>query len=227
MALATVDELRRYVAAAGTAGGGARLDDGLLESLLDASSARVRAELRDRTLDVVPALVHADPADPASPLVDTAPAVEVRVPLTGAPQRIVQVPDLRTLETYAVTGGAAYGPDVVDTPGATPAWSAPTLMRDGPRGRTALWLRFPTAVWGTELAIVGRWGPAGTTEEDELAPSPAVREAVLVWAARAYHNRTARYADTVQDPAGGVSSYFRNLPPDVASTLDGLRVPGV
>lgn len=219
MALATVDELRRYVAAAGTAGGGARLDDGLLESLLDASSARVRAELRDRTLDVVPALDGAG--------ADTAEPVEVRVPLTGSPQRIVQVPDLRELVSYAVLDGAGYGPDVVDVPGATAPWSSPSLMRDGPRGRCALWLRFPVAVWGTELAIVGRWGPAGTTEEDELAPSPAVREAVLVWAARAYHNRTARYADTVQDPAGGVSSYFRNLPPDVASTLDGLRVPGV
>lgn len=214
MALATTEDLKRYLRTAGTVSAGAALDDALLEGLLAASESRVRSELRDRTLDVVPALV-----DVAGELADTAEPVEVRVPLTGYPQRIVQVPDLRELVSLTVDDVAAASD--VDT-----AWSTPRIMRAG-RELSGCWLRFPAAVWGTELAIVGRWGPAGVTADEPLAPSAAVRDAVIVWAARAFHNRTARYADTVQDPAGGVSQYFRNLPPDVATTIDGLRIPGV
>lgn len=210
--LASLDDFKRYLRAAGTVSAGGSLDEELLKSLLRASESRVRAELRDRTLDVLPAS-------------ESDPPVEIRVPLTGYAQRIVQVPDLRELSSITVVGGSGYGGDVIDVPGA-PAWSAPSLMRAG-RERSAVWLRFPAAVWGTELAIVGRWGPAGVREDEPLAPSPAVVEAIIVWAARAFHNRTARYADTVQDPAGGVTQYFRNLPPDVATTIDGLRVPGV
>lgn len=131
--------------------------------------------------------------------------VEVRFPLV-APTRIVQVPDLREVVTVTVNGA--------DLP--TSGYS----LRGRPHEATALWLKLTTpAIADGELTIVGHWGPPEVDDD--------VREAVVVWAARAFHNRTARYADTVQSPDGGVASYFRNLPPDVKLLVDALEVPGL
>jgi hypothetical protein len=199
--LATVEELKRYLRTVGTVSAGAGLDEDLLGDLLAAASARIIAALPERTL--IPDLPGDDP-------------VEVRIPYTGG--RIVQVPDLRELVTY-------NGTLIADNP------LGPTLMRR-PRELCALWLQFGGG-WtippypGGELVLVGRWGPAAARLGDPIEVNPAVREAALVWAARAYHNRTARYADTVQSPEGGVASYFRNLPPDVKATVDALTIPGL
>lgn len=202
--LASVEELKRYLRTAGTVSAGASLDETLLGDLLAAASSRIIGALPERTL--IPDAPDAEP-------------VEVRIPYAGG--RIVQVPDLRELVTF---NGAAYVPGAV--PGVV---TGPTLIRR-PREVCSLWLQFGTApVWTTpgELVLVGRWGPAGMRIGDPIEVNAGVREAALVWASRAYHNRTARYADTVQDPQGGVSSYFRNLPPDVKATVDALTIPGL
>lgn len=198
--LASVEELKRYLRTAGTVSAGASLDETLLGDLLAAASSRIIAALPERTL--IPDPPDADP-------------VELRIPYAGG--RIVQVPDLRELVEL---NGAPY---------VAGAYGGPLLVRR-PREVCSLWLQFGTApVWTTpgELVLVGRWGPAGMRIGDPIEVNAGVREAALVWAARAYHNRTARYADTVQDPAGGVASYFRNLPPDVASTIEALRIPAL
>lgn len=207
--LATVAQLRRYLHTSGTVVAGAQVDETLLEDLLGAASSRIIEQLPERTL---------------IPDLDDAPPVEVRIPFVNA-RTIVQVPDLRELVSIDVQPAAIAGVELVDQPAPT-ALHGFTLVRR-PRHVCALWLHLAAPVNGSELVINGRWGPADLRTGEPLEVNRAAREACLVWAARAYHNRTARYADSVQDPAGGVSNYFRNLPPDVASTIDALRVPGV
>lgn len=216
MSLATVEQLRERLRTAGSVSAGANLDEGLLASLLAGAERRIRLQLPERTLDMRPALV-------GDPLEDTGEPVELRIPLYGRATSIVRVPDLRELTSIDVSPAAAGG--AIDLPELT-ALGTYTLIRR-PGQACALWVRFPSPVLGEELVIVGRWGPAELELDGELAVNDAVNDAVLVWAARAFHNRTARYADTMQDPAGGVASYFRNLPPDVASTIEALRVPGI
>lgn len=62
-----------------------------------------------------------------------------------------------------------------------------------------------------------------------FAEVPAsVREATLGWAQRAYHEHRARMSDAQADPdGGGFVSYFRQVPPFVATTIDYFRVAGV
>lgn len=205
--LATVEQLRSMLRTTGTVSAGAEINEVLLQDLLEAASSRIIEMASDRTL-----VADSPDADP----------VEVRLILAG-PTTIVQVPDLRELVTLDVTRPALY-PGAIDVPTST-LISTPTLIRR-PRHACALWLRFPLPICGDELVITGRFGPA-EQRVGSLDVLSAVREAALVWAARAYHNRTARYADSVQDPAGGVANYFRTLPADVASTINALAVPGI
>lgn len=214
--LATVDQLRMFLPTAGTVSAGAAIDGALLGLLLSSADQRIRQALPERTLDVRPALQ-------GNPLTDTGEPVEVRIPLARS-ARIVQVPDLRAVTSITVTP-VNYG-TAIDLPPEPTSVAGYTLIRR-PRHACALWIKFPTPVIGSELVITGRWGPAEAEVGDPLDVNAAARDACLVWAARAYYNKAARFADRTQDPAGGGLDYFRSLPADVASTIDSLRVPGI
>lgn len=217
-ALATIEQLRATIASTGTVVAGAQIDEALLARLLAAATDRLMQELPERTLDIYPAPVGDPPEDTADP-------VEVRIPIT-TPRRVFQVPDLREVVSIATTTGMPS--NVIDTPALPAALPSTYQLIRRPREVCALWVMFPWRVTGTELVIVGRWGPAALRVGAPLDVNEAVRDAVLVWAARAYHNRAARFADSVQESStGNVANYFRNLPADVASTINALRVPGL
>lgn len=210
--IGTRDELRRYLH---TAGGGAE-EDTLLDDLLAAASDRFKSLTPGRTLEP-------DPAPPAEG--DPAPAPIVRT--FRARGSVVRLPDLRVDSLSAVAlDGAALDVAGLDLEG-----------RDGEG--TYLIARLPQAApmpvdvlvpigntWTTAagryrrtVSISGYWGPA--------APFPRVVEAVLIWAARVYHERAARWSDARQDPEGGVASYFRRIPPSIEAVVNDLRVPGL
>jgi hypothetical protein len=135
----------------------------------------------------------------------------------------VQVPDLREVVSITVDGVAQTD-----------------YRLRARRGEPALWVRFgassgigvagvlvpattgvgfyDSSTVDREVAITGRWGPT--------VVAPRVKEAVLIWAARVYHERAARWSDARQDPEGGVASYFRRIPPSIEAVVNGLRVPG-
>lgn len=207
--LATLEQLRHTIASTGTVVAGAQIDEDYLARLLAAATERLMGELPERTLDIHPAPVGDPPADTADP-------VEVRIPITY-PRRVFGVPDLRELVSLNVQHA--------ESTAVAPAGY--TLIRR-PREVCALWVRFPYRLTGTELVIVGRWGPAGLRVGTPLDVSESVRDAALVWAARAFHNRAARFADSVQESTtGNVANYFRNMPADVATTINALRIPGL
>ena len=72
---------------------------------------------------------------------------------------------------------------------------------------------------GTYSDLTGWFGFENTPEE--------IHSAVLTLAARAFNERLSRYGDAVQDPEGGVTAYFRAIPPNVAATLQGYREVGL
>lgn len=210
--LATIDDLRRYL---NTPGGGSAspAETQLLEDVLRAASSRFVELLPDRTLVPLPASDGDDP-------------VAMTFPMYG---RVVRVPDLRTVTALAIDGTAYAG----------------TYVLRGRPGKPSWWLRFPSGIGATPgvvdlpagyangydfvdaassgdrlLTVTGYWGPAGDVE-------PHVREAVLIWAARVYQERAARWSDARQDPEGGVTSYFRSIPPAIKATIDSLRIPGL
>lgn len=214
--LASRERLERYIRTAGAAvGRQSALDSELLDDVLAAASSRIVQAVPDRTLEAAPALVQPE-GDPLPPRVDTAEPQARQFLLDYAGASVVQVPDLRVLESATIDGREL---DV-----------ARITFRRRPGELCALWVRLPHRETG-ELELIGRWGPAlarvGTPVAD-LAVDPAISEACVQWAARVYWNRASRGADNVQDPAGGsVLGYFRNLPPDVKVVLDGLVVPGL
>lgn len=219
-ALATIAQLRKMLRTVGTVSAGADVDEELLQACLDAASERVIGELPERTLDVHPALVAGEDDE----LVDEADPVTLRIPL-WRPRRTVQVPDLR--EVTSIEVAPLQPASVIDLPELS-ALPGSYVLRRRPRQTCALWLQASSAIVGSELVITGRWGPAEHREGEPLEVNAALREAVLVWAARAWHNRTARFADSVQEPSSGaIANYFRNLPADVATTLNALRIPGL
>lgn len=198
--LATLDDLKLHLKSTGAASAGAALDDGLLTQLLEAASARMQQERPERTLEPVPALEGED---------DTGDPVEFR----RLARRVLQVPDLRTVESIRLDDRDPLTSSQYALIRRRPDWPAIYLhlspgLTDG----------------ASEVIITGRWGPA---DSDTLAPNVAVRHAAIVWAARAFHNRTARYADTVATPDGGAAAYFRQLPPDVLAVVNALHIPGV
>lgn len=138
--------------------------------------------------------------EPPSP---SAPPIERRFRAAG----VVQIPDLR--EAVEVR---------LDDRVLTPSDYVLRRRRDDP----ALWivLRYSCSpLFAEELIVSGHWGP--------ISVEPDVEEACIVWTARVFHQRTARFADNQGMPDGGVLGYFRNLPPDVKATLDALEVPGL
>lgn len=208
--LATIAELKLHLHTAGAVSGPAAISDELLGDLLEAASSRMAEERPERTLEPDPPLVPVPDTDPVE-LEDTADPVERRF----AARSVVQVPDLREVTSVSFDDGTPLDA------------SQYRLIRRRP-DHPALWLKLATGAVGLELGrdeliIVGRWGPA---DSSTLEPKGSVHHAALVWAARAFHNRTARYGDTVATPDGGVTAYFRQLPPDVLATVNALQIPG-
>lgn len=207
--IGSLEELRRYLH---TPGGGAPTDDELLGDLLAAADDRFKALCPGRTLEPMPA-----PAAAGAP----APAPLEKVFRSRG--SIIRVPDLRTLSAIAVDG-VVTDPATIDLEG-----------RDGED--TYLIARLPTAAIGTidVLVPVGNtWVPGNTARRRVVISGywgppevlPRVKEAVLIWAARVYHERAARWSDARQDPDGGVASYFRSVPPSIKATADSLRGAG-
>lgn len=56
---------------------------------------------------------------------------------------------------------------------------------------------------------------------------PSIRDAVLGWAQRAYHETRARMGDSVVDPDGGVQTYFRSVPTFVSGPASSFRIDGL
>lgn len=137
--------------------------------------------------------------EPASP---SAAPIERRFDAAG----VVQVPDLREAVEVRLDDRVLTSSEY-------------TLKRR--RNDPALWLKLRdcSPFGARELIVIGRWGPPSVR--------PNVREACIVWTARVFHQRTARFADNQAMPDGGVLGYFRNLPPDVKIVLDSLWVPGL
>lgn len=202
--LATVDSLKSRIRALGAAGTSAMTpsDDDELARLLEAASARILEAAPDRTIEPLDEL-----------------ELDFHLPWG---HRIVRVPDLRGTAISATLDGVEL--DVT-------SWTYVRRTRE----LCALWVRldrhhYGHGLNGGELKITGKWGPVGAkvgTAEEDLAVRADIADAALVWAARAWHSRAARFADTTQDPSGGVASYFRNLPPDVKIVVDSLEIPGV
>jgi hypothetical protein len=214
--IGSVEELRRYLH---TVAGGGATDDALLTDLLAAASDRFISLVPDRTLEPLPALRDAgEGADPR--YIDDEPPVTLEFTTRA---RSVQVPDLREVVSITVDG-------VEQT----------DYRLRARRGEPALWVRLGAAAGigvpgvlvpattgvgfydsssvDRDVSVTGRWGPA--------VVAPRVKEAILIWAARVYHERAARWSDARQDPEGGVASYFRRIPPSIEAVVNGLKVPG-
>lgn len=56
---------------------------------------------------------------------------------------------------------------------------------------------------------------------------PSIRDAVLGWAQRTYHETRSRLADSSVDPEGMVQNYFRSVPLFVSQPISSFRVPGL
>lgn len=176
----------------------------LYTRLLDAASRRVE-EYTGREFLPDPAYVS------ESPIVDTAAPVTRTIALAAieygpfqqpALQRfyaVARVPDARSL-TAVTSDGTALAAD---------QWEL-----EGRNGEPAARLKF-RAIPLESLTVTGRFGFADVPGN--------VRQATVELVARAVYERNARLADVVQDPEGGVASYFRQLPPSVVSVLDPYR----
>lgn len=215
--LATVAELEPIL---NTRRAGQEAD--LLELLLDAASESVERH-RSR-------LFHSWPAMPVP--TEEQPTPELPAPVTWrtaiAGRRMIRVPDARELTAVRVDGATISSE--LDAAGGNAAswwgWSgtpAPLCTNGGYRlyarpGHPAHAILIPT--YGARvLELEGYFGFHPTP--------PDVRLAVLEWAARAYHERNARMADSVADPEGGAWSYFRQIPAGIAATLDRYWIPGL
>jgi hypothetical protein len=195
---ATIEDLRAYLA---TNGGGApaSAEDDLLAQMLAAAHGRFLELRPDRTLAPLPPKAEDDPV-----------AMTFTLP---AGRRLLVVPDLREVEEIKIDGTVYTGRvTLLGRPG-RPAWRV-KLVDWRPRILDA------ESDLDHEVEITGRWGPAG-------GPEPQVKEAVIVWVARVYQERAARWSDARTDIEGGVQTYFRAIPASIAATINALQVPGV
>jgi hypothetical protein len=201
--IGTVEELRQYLH---TAGGGVAADADLLDGLLAAASDRFKSLVPDRTLEPTPATDEDPPV--AKSFATRGRFVRLRradsVTVDGVTADLAAV-ELRGRET-----------DGTFIQARVPLSQAPAALDVlVPVGNT--WVA--GALTDRRVVISGWWGPA--------EPWPRVVEAVLIWAARVYHERAARWSDARQDPEGGVASYFRRIPPSIEAVANGLRSPGL
>lgn len=56
---------------------------------------------------------------------------------------------------------------------------------------------------------------------------PSIRDAVLGWAQRTYHETRSRLADSSVDPEGMVQNYFRSVPLFVSQPIAAFKVAGL
>lgn len=172
---------------------GRGLDETALHERLLAAASARVAERTGRLFLPDPAYLAEDPVD------DTAPDTIKTVRCDPGSVR-VRVPDIREA-TEITTDGVALDP------------AGYTLVARR-AGEPAVWLDLTSPTSGP-VEVTGRFGFAAVPAD--------IREATVVLAARALYERNARLADVTQDPEGGVASYFRQIPPTVAATLDAYR----
>lgn len=202
--------------------GGQELE--LLTLLLDGASEAAERH-RSRLFHAWPAIPAPTDADPAPAL---PPAVTWRTAIAG--RRMVRIPDARELTAVRVDGAVISSElAAIDAGGSASAWwgwtGRPAVLdtsggyrlyaRPGHPAHAILLPRVGARV----LELEGYFGFHPTP--------PDVRLAVLEWAARTYHERTARMADSVADPEGGAWAYFRQIPAGIAATLDRYWIPGL
>lgn len=206
-AIATLDELKSYVDV--TRSG----DDDLLQAILDGVSERVE-RYTGRVLHPIPAL-DGSGDDTGSPVTKTVtlprrlmrwtPARDPLRPRT----RIIEVPDVREIETGGVTGVAAA------ITGYEPLGDGPPWDRIQVFGLTIPAQDPVTAL--PAIQITGRFG---------MWPAPAdLKDAVLVMSARRWRERDASYGDSVQLAEGVTVSYFKQFPATVQATIQSYTRP--
>lgn len=138
------------------------------------------------------------------------PGEPVSMTFSSEGQGFVTIPDLR--QAITVTFEGSLVPEFNGTD--------PGYILEGEAPYTEIWLEgvpFARTVHRNDLVIEGVWG------HDPIPP--AIKDAVLVLASRAYRERDASYADSVVSAEGGILSYFRNLPPRVQATFEQFRLP--
>jgi hypothetical protein len=116
--------------------------------------------------------------------------------------RLVSVKDLRNIEVITADGTDVTG--------------QVRLIRLDPN-HPAHQVRLPCPT--DQVRIEGWFG------FEEVPPS--IRDAVLGWAQRAYHEVRARMADSTVDQDGAVQNYFRSVPVFVSQPVEGFKVPGL
>lgn len=204
--LATVADVAAYMNPHGRG-----IDETALTTrLLDAASRRVE-DWTGREFLPDPAYTAEGP-----PIVDTAaPATRTvslaRVDLGPFPDPALQffystarIPDTRSL-TSVVVDGTTLAPDQYEL--------------DGRPGQPYTRLKLRALPLRGPITLTGRFGFADVPGQ--------VRQATVELTARAIYERNARLADVVQDPEGGVASYFRQIPPSVVSVLTPYQVGGL
>ena len=180
----------------------------LYTRLLDAASRRVE-EYAGREFLPSPAYVTESPIDDsASPVTRTISlgAIEYGPFHQPSLQRwysAARVPDVRSLTAVTVDGNPVVAAN----------WEL-----EGRAGEPALRLKM-RAIPLVSVSITGRFGFANVPGD--------IRQATVELVARAVYERNARLADVVQDPEGGVASYFRQLPPSVVSVLQNYQSLGL
>lgn len=209
---ATPADLRRRLGTAPPAAPGMpAVDDVLLGEFLDAAAGRIVNELSDRTLFDQPDQAREfETRARRIPMPDLRAVTEVSIGSQVLPEtgwRLVY--PVRALGDDAdrflglELGGWTGGPFSFDGSG-DPFYDP---IRDARAGRAV-------------VTVTGDWGPE--------SPDPQIVDAVLTWAARAFHQRAARFADSVVDPTGTFAgSYFRSIPNDVGVVINAYRVPGL
>jgi hypothetical protein len=128
-------------------------------------------------------------------------------------QTRLALPDARVVTSLTLDGRTIVaGSYQLDT---DPLTGTSTFIDLNPTAPLSGYPVSPVTPAGLTLSIVGRFG---------IWPVPDdIVDACLTIAARRYQARTASWGDAVQTPDGGVVNYFRTLPAEIQSILDGYR----
>lgn len=139
---------------------------------------------------------------------DTGTAVIRRFPARGRTR--IKIPDLRvatavTLDGVSLTANVGYYIE------AYPTATSIQLVQGS---------AFISSMSAGELAITGRWGMLQAPDE--------IKRSILEYAARKYHQKTARWSDQVTPSMeGGTFSYFRSIPDEIRMIWDQYRQPNL
>jgi hypothetical protein len=181
----------------------------LLELCLNGASTAVIGEVK-RRFNATPVMPFATDEVPNPPAPDP---ITENVNTRG--RLFVRIPDAREL-TEVRLDAATIAPA---GPGNPAGYELFALEGEGgANGRQpAHAILLPRA--GGWLELVGYFGFYPVPDDVTLG--------VLQWAARVYHERGARMADTISDPEGGAASYFRQIPAGIEAMLKRYRIPGL